>query len=235
ACWQLTDEFGTAENLAATPALIEKLDAEFTGKLVAAKSYINDMQLTSSITIDKITFGLGNVANTPDLDLPISVAQQTELDKYSPKVHQHPSSVFGVENADTTKRGLIKFGLDVDDVTLALDGSVVMAQTSQIEDLENTVGGVDSGARVDIIRFGKSGNDLIDVTVKDKILVTLPASTYFVGGETYDVPLMSVNVTERFPNLNKEIYAGIFVDIVDNKAKYIIHDSYSQAETDTMT
>ncbi|ENI4570892.1 hypothetical protein ABX041_003800 [Salmonella enterica] len=235
ACWQLTDEFGTAENLAATPALIEKLDAEFTGKLVAAKSYINDMQLTSSITIDKITFGLGNVANTPDLDLPISVAQQTELDKYSPKVHQHPSSVFGVENADTTKRGLIKFGLDVDDATLALDGSVVMAQTSQIEDLENTVGGVDSGARVDIIRFGKSGNDLIDVTVKDNILVTLPASTYFIGGETYDVPLMSVNVTERFPNLNKEIYAGIFVDIVDNKAKYIIHDSYSQAETDTMT
>lgn len=235
ACWQLTDEFGTAENLAATPALIEKLDAEFTGKLVAAKSYINDMQLTSSITIDKITFGLGNVANTPDLDLPISVAQQTELDKYSPKVHQHPSSVFGVENADTTKRGLIKFGLDVDEATLALDGSVVMAQTSQIEKLENTVGGVDSGARVDIIRFGKSGNDLIDVTVKDKILVTLPASTYFIGGETYDVPLLTVNVTERFPNLNKEIYAGIFVDIVDNKAKYIIHDSYSQAETDTMT
>ncbi|ECG2804285.1 hypothetical protein EWC03_18355 [Salmonella enterica subsp. enterica serovar Alachua] len=235
ACWQLTDEFGTAENLAATPALIEKLDAEFTGKLVAAKSYINDMQLTSSVTIDKITFGLGNVANTPDLDLPISVAQQTELDKYSPKVHQHPSSVFGVENADITKRGLIKFGLDVDDATLALDGSVVMAQTSQIENLENTVGGVDSGARVDIIRFGKSGNDLIDVTVKDNILVTLPASTYFIGGETYDVPLMSVNVTERFPNLNKEIYAGIFVDIVDNKAKYIIHDSYSQAETDTMT
>lgn len=235
ACWQLTDEFGTAENLAATPALIEKLDAEFTGKLVAAKSYINDMQLTSSVTIDKITFGLGNVANTPDVDLPISVAQQTELDKYSPKVHQHPSSVFGVANADTTKRGLIKFGLDVDDATLALDGSVVMAQTSQIEDLENTVGGVDSGARVDIIRFGKSGNDLIDVTVKDNILVTLPASTYFIGGETYDVPLMSVNVTERFPNLNKEVYAGIFVDIVDNKAKYIIHDSYSQAETDTMT
>ncbi|EMW1793736.1 hypothetical protein AAEP15_004620, partial [Salmonella enterica subsp. enterica serovar Chester] len=99
----------------------------------------------------------------------------------------------------------------------------------------NTVGGVDSGARVDIIRFGKSGNDLIDVTVRDNILVTLPASTYFIGGETYDVPLMSVNVTERFPNLNKEIYAGIFVDIVDNKAKYIIHDSYSQAETDTMT
>lgn len=235
ACWQLTDEFGTAENLAATPALIEKLDAEFTGKLVAAKSYINDMQLTSSVTIDKITFGLGNVANTPDVDLPISVAQQTELDKYSPKVHQHPSSVFGVENADTTKRGLIKFGLEVDDVTLALDGSVVMAQTSQIENLENTVGGVDSGARVDIIRFGKSGNDLIDVTVKDNILLTLPASTYFVGGETYDVPLMTVNVTERFTNPQTLIHAGIFVDIVDNRAMYIVHDSYNQAETDTMT
>lgn len=235
ACWQLTDEFGTAENLAATPALIEKLDAEFTGKLVAAKSYINDMQLTSSVTIDKITFGLGNVANTPDVDLPISVAQQTELDKYSPKVHQHPSSVFGVANADTTKRGLIKFGQDVDDATLALDGSVVMAQTSQIEDLENTVGGVDSGARVDIIRFGKSGNDLIDVTVKDNILLTLPASTYFVGGETYDVPLMTVNVTERFTNPQTLIHAGIFVDIVDNRAMYIVHDSYNQAETDTMT
>lgn len=235
ACWQLTDEFGTAENLAATPALIEKLDAEFTGKLVAAKSYINDMQLTSSVTIDKITFGLGNVANTPDVDLPISTAQQAELDKYSPKVHHHPFTAFGTGNATTAKRGLIKFGLDVDDATLALDGSVVMAQTSQIEKLENAVGGVDSEARLDIIRFGKSGNDLIDVTVKDKILVTLPASTYFIGGETYTVPLMTINVSERFPKLNTEIYAGIFVDIVDNKAKYIIHDSYSQAETDTMT
>lgn len=235
ACWQLTDEFGTAENLAATPALIEKLDAEFTGKLVAAKSYINDMQLTSSVTIDKITFGLGNVANTPDVDLPISTAQQAELDKYSPKVHHHPFTAFGTGNATTAKRGLIKFGLDVDDATLALDGSVVMAQTTQIEKLESAVGGVDSEARLDIIRFGKSGNDLIDVTVKDKILVTLPASTYFIGGETYAVPLMTINVSERFPKLNTEIYAGIFVDIVDNKAKYIIHDSYSQAETDTMT
>ncbi len=235
ACWQLTDEFGTAENLAATPALIEKLDAEFTGKLVAVKSYINDMPLTSSVTIDKITFGLGNVANTPDVDLPISTAQRAELDKYSPKVHQHPFTAFGTGNATTAKRGLIKFGLDVDDATLALDGSVVIAQTSQIEKLESVVGGVDSEARLDIIRFGKSGNDLIDVTVKDKILVTLPASTYFIGGETYAVPLMTINVSERFPKLNTEIYAGIFVDIVDNKAKYIIHDSYSQAETDTMT
>lgn len=235
ACWQLTDEFGTAENLAATPALIEKLDAEFTGKLVAVKSYINDMPLTSSVTIDKITFGLGNVANTPDVDLPISTAQRAELDKYSPKVHQHPFTAFGTGNATTAKRGLIKFGLDVDDATLALDGSVVMAQTSQIEKLERAVSGVDSEARLDIIRFGESGNDLIDVTVKDKILVTLPASTYFIGGETYDVPLMTINVSERFPKLNTEIYAGIFVDIVDNKAKYIVHDSYSQAETDTMT
>ena len=235
AAWQLTDEFGTAENLAATPALIEKLDAEFTGKLVAVKSYINDMQLTSSVTIDKITFGLGNVANTPDVNLPISTAQRAELDKYSPKVHQHPFTAFGTGNATTAKRGLIKFGLDVDDATLALDGSVVMAQTSQIEKLELAVSGVDSEARLDIIRFGESGNDLIDVTVKDKILVTLPASTYFIGGETYDVPLMTINVSERFPKLNTEIYAGIFVDIVDNKAKYIVHDSYSQAETDTMT
>lgn len=235
AAWQLTDEFGTAENLAATPALIEKLDAEFTGKLVAVKSYINDMQLTSSVTIDKITFGLGNVANTPDVNLPISTAQRAELDKYSPKVHQHPFTAFGTGNATTAKRGLIKFGLDVDDATLALDGSVVMAQTSQIEKMERAVSGVDSEARLDIIRFGESGNDLIDVTVKDKILVTLPASTYFIGGETYDVPLMTINVSERFPKLNTEIYAGIFVDIVDNKAKYIVHDSYSQAETDTMT
>lgn len=235
AAWQLTDEFGTAENLAATPALIEKLDAEFTGKLVAVKSYINDMQLTSSVTIDKITFGLGNVANTPDVDLPISTAQRAELDKYSPKVHQHPFTAFGTGNATTAQRGLIKFGLDVDDATLALDGSVVMAQTSQIEKLERAVSGVDSEARLDIIRFGESGNDLIDLTVKDKILVTLPASTYFIGGETYDVPLMTINVSERFPKLNTEIYAGIFVDIVDNKAKYIVHDSYSQAETDTMT
>ncbi|MGK7530356.1 hypothetical protein, partial [Salmonella enterica] len=90
--------------------------------LVAVKSYINDMPLTSSIYIDKTNFGLSNVQNVPDVQLPISPLQQAELDKYAVVGHKHTSAAFGIKRATTTEFGLVQFGTVVDDATLALDG-----------------------------------------------------------------------------------------------------------------
>ncbi|ANZ50614.1 hypothetical protein STRATTON_189 [Erwinia phage vB_EamM_Stratton] len=231
----LANDFGTAEDLAATPALIAKLDAMFTGKLEKVKAYINDLPLTSSVFIDKLTFNLDKVVNTADVDLPVSTLQSAEMAKYAVVGHTHAAAVFGVKAATATQFGLIQYGLAVDNATLALDGSVVIDQTTRIGTLEATAKGVDSAASVNILRFGVPGSNIIQngATVTGW-MVTLAEENYFVG-QLYKAPLTTVNLTEAFPDAYEDTTFGIFVDIADGAAKYYILANPDTAETDTMT
>ncbi|EAN5277839.1 hypothetical protein EIT72_00440 [Salmonella enterica] len=231
----LATEFGDREDLAATPALIKKLDQQFTGKLVAVKSYINDMPLTSSIYIDKTNFGLSNVQNIPDVQLPISPLQQAELDKYAVVGHKHTSAAFGIKRATTTEFGLVQFGTAVDDATLALDGAEVIRQADAITEIEKVAKTVDSGATIDIIRYGLPGTDTIEngITYTDW-MVTIKANDYFVGRE-YKVPLSTFNLAELFPATHEDAEFGVYVDVAGNDAKYIIYENPNTAETETMT
>ncbi|HHS7556365.1 TPA: hypothetical protein ACTPQ1_004657 [Salmonella enterica] len=231
----LANDFGNAENLAATPALIAKLDAMFTGKLVAAKSYVNDMPLTGSIYIDKTNFNLNDVQNIPDTQLPISTLQQAELDKYAAVGHKHTADAFGITKATTTTFGLVQFGLSVDDATLALDGSEVIRQTSTIVDIETVAKTVDSGASINIIRYGRPGTESIEngITYTDW-MATVKANKYFVGLE-YDAPLATFNLAELFPATHEDNEFGVFVDVQGNDAKYLVLENPNTAETETMT
>ncbi|EBV0422937.1 hypothetical protein DNL62_07495 [Salmonella enterica subsp. enterica serovar Typhimurium] len=231
----LATEFGDREDLAATPALIKKLDQQFTGKLVAVKSYINDMPLTSSIYIDKTNFGLSNVQNVPDVQLPISPLQQAELDKYAVVGHKHTSAAFGIKRATTTEFGLVQFGTAVDDATLALDGGVVIRQADAITEIEKVAKTVDSGASINIIRYGLPGTDIIEngITYTDW-MVTIKANDYFVGRE-YKVPLSTFNLAELFPATHEDAEFGVYVDVAGDDGKYIIYENPNTAETETMT
>lgn len=231
----LATEFGDREDLAATPALIKKLDQQFTGKLVAVKSYINDMPLTSSIYIDKTNFGLSNVQNIPDAQLPISPLQQAELDKYAVVGHTHTPDALGITRATTTTFGLVQFGGAVDDATLALDGGEVIRQAEAVTEIENVAKTVDSGAAINIIRYGLPGTDLIEngITYTDW-MVTIKANDYFVGHE-YKVPLSTFNLAELFPATHEDAEFGVFVDVAGNDGKYIIYENPNTAETETMT
>ncbi|EBY3091956.1 hypothetical protein DVG57_04875 [Salmonella enterica subsp. enterica serovar Typhimurium] len=231
----LATEFGDREDLAATPALIKKLDQQFTGKLVAVKSYINDMPLTSSIYIDKTNFGLSNVQNVPDAQLPISPLQQAELDKYAVVGHKHTSAAFGIKRATTTEFGLVQFGTAVDDATLALDGGVVIRQADAITEIEKVAKTVDSGASINIIRYGLPGTDIIEngITYTDW-MVTIKANDYFVGRE-YKVPLSTFNLAELFPATHEDAEFGVYVDAAGDAGKYIIYENPNTAETETMT
>lgn len=231
----LATEFGDREDLAATPALIKKLDQQFTGKLVAVKSYINDMPLTSSIYIDKTNFGLSNVQNIPDVQLPISPLQQAELDKYAVVGHTHTSAAFGIKRATTTEFGLVQFGTAVDDATLALDGGVVIRQADAITEIEKVAKTVDSGASINIIRYGLPGTDIIEngITYTDW-MVTIKANDYFVGRE-YKVPLSTFNLAELFPATHEDAEFGVYVDAAGDDGKYIIYENPNTAETETMT
>ncbi len=231
----LATEFGDREDLAATPALIKKLDQQFTGKLVAVKSYINDMPLTSSIYIDKTNFGLSNVQNIPDVQLPISPLQQAELDKYAVVGHTHTSAAFGIKRAATTEFGLVQFGTAVDDATLALDGGEVIRQADAITEIEKVAKTVDSGASINIIRYGLPGTDIIEngITYTDW-MVTIKANDYFVGRE-YKVPLSTFNLAELFPATHEDAEFGVYVDAAGDDGKYIIYENPNTAETETMT
>ncbi|AEP84003.1 virion structural protein [Salmonella phage SPN3US] len=231
----LATEFGDREDLAATPALIKKLDQQFTGKLVAVKSYINDMPLTSSIYIDKTNFGLSNVQNVPDVQLPISPLQQAELDKYAFVGHTHTSAAFGIKRATTTEFGLVQFGTAVDDATLALDGGEVIRQADAITEIEKVAKTVDSGASINIIRYGLPGTDIIEngITYTDW-MVTIKANDYFVGRE-YKVPLSTFNLAELFPATHEDAEFGVYVDAAGDDGKYIIYENPNTAETETMT
>ncbi|EEE8893802.1 hypothetical protein DAL50_06215 [Salmonella enterica subsp. enterica serovar Enteritidis] len=231
----LATEFGDREDLAATPALIKKLDQQFTGKLVAVKSYINDMPLTSSIYIDKTNFGLSNVQNIPDVQLPISPLQQAELDKYAVVGHTHTSAAFGIKRATTTEFGLVQFGTVVDDATLALDGGEVIRQADAITEIEKVAKTVDSGASINIIRYGLPGTDIIEngITYTDW-MVTIKANDYFVGRE-YKVPLSTFNLAELFPATHEDAEFGVYVDAAGDDGKYIIYENPNTAETETMT
>lgn len=231
----LATEFGDREDLAATPALIKKLDQQFTGKLVAVKSYINDMPLTSSIYIDKTNFGLSNVQNIPDVQLPISPLQQAELDKYAVVGHKHTSAALGIKRATTTEFGLVQFGTAVDDATLALDGGEVIRQADAITEIEKVAKTVDSGAAIDIIRYGLPGTDIIEngITYTDW-MVTIKANDYFVGRE-YKVPLSTFNLAELFPATHEDAEFGVYVDAAGDDGKYIIYENPNTAETETMT
>lgn len=231
----LATEFGDREDLAATPALIKKLDQQFTGKLVAVKSYINDMPLTSSIYIDKTNFGLSNVQNVPDVQLPISPLQQAELDKYAVVGHKHTSAAFGIKRATTTVFGLVQFGTVVDDATLALDGGEVIRQADAITEIEKVAKTVDSGASINIIRYGLPGTDIIEngITYTDW-MVTIKANDYFVGRE-YKVPLSTFNLAELFPATHEDAEFGVYVDAAGDDGKYIIYENPNTAETETMT
>lgn len=231
----LATEFGDREDLAATPALIKKLDQQFTGKLVAVKSYINDMPLTSSIYIDKTNFGLSNVQNIPDVQLPISPLQRAELDKYAVVGHTHTSAAFGIKRATTTEFGLVQFGTAVDDATLALDGGEVIRQADAITEIEKVAKTVDSGASINIIRYGLPGTDIIEngITYTDW-MVTIKANDYFVGRE-YKVPLSTFNLAELFPATHEDAEFGVYVDAAGDDGKYIIYENPNTAETETMT
>ena len=232
---QLTNDFGNSQSLAATPQLIQKLANAFTGKLEAAKAYINGMSLMSSITLDKYSFNLDLVENIADASMPVSDAQRTEFAKYAQKGHSHDPSAFGIGDATTAKAGLVQFGGLVNNAALALDGQYVIQQVTDVTTLEQRTANSDTESLIDIIRYGLSGNATVaNPGSHTGWMVTIASNNYFVGKD-YTVPLATFNVAELFPQSHEDTVLGVFVDIVNNAAVYVLKDNPEFAENDTLT
>lgn len=230
---QLTEDFGTSDDLMATPSLLAKLDALFVGKLLLNKATINGMSLASSITLDKLTFSLGNVANTPDLQLQVSTAQQTELDKYADTTHTHTLAQLGIVSATDKVKGLVKTGGLVDDATLALDSGEVVGLVTRTSALSTSAGNVDSGAVIDIIRYGEAGTATIPSAITATgWMVSIKANTYFVRAR-FDIPLGSFNLSQLSSSPSNKTYY-VYADVVNNAGQYRVSLT-KLPESDTLT
>jgi len=232
---RLTDAFGYSEALAATPALVKKLDALFRGKLLMNKASINGLHtLAQSVQMSKATIALPNVRDVSDEAMPVSAAQETELVKYSAADHTHDRSEFGIGNATTAKLGLVKFGGLVNDATLALAGDSVLTMYKRVEDLEETVAAAGVDVAVDITRYGPVGDRPIeDQATFTGTMLTVKAQTYYLRKQ-YPVPLASFNLAELFPATYQEGRFYIYVDMKANAAFYFVSDK-KLVETDTIT
>jgi len=230
---RLTTDFGASDDLMVTPLLLKKLDALFTGKLLLNKANINGMALSTSVTIDKLTFNLGAVANTPDTQLPVSTAQQAELDKYADTTHTHTPAQLGIVAATDKVKGLVKTGKLVDDATVALDAGAVSALVSRSDALSTTAGNVDSGAVIDIVRYGTPGaSSIANALTSTGWMVSIKANVYFARLR-YDVPLGSFNLTQLTSSPSNKTFF-VYVDVVNNAGQYRISLT-KLPESDTLT
>ncbi|QXO09617.1 hypothetical protein pEaSNUABM11_00193 [Erwinia phage pEa_SNUABM_11] len=229
----LTVDFGTSDDLMATPALLSKLDALFTGKLLLSKATINGMSLASSVTIDKVTFNLGNVPNIADLKLDISTAQQAELDKYADTGHTHTLEELGIVTATDKVKGLVRLGGVVDDASLALDSGLVTPLVTRTSTLSASANNVDSGAVIDIIRFGEPGSAVIaNAITASGWMVSIKANTYFVRTR-FDIPLGSFNLTQITSSPSNKTYY-VYADVANNAGQYRVSLT-KLPESDTLT
>jgi len=230
---RLTTDFGTSDDLMATPSLLKKLNALFTGKLLLNKATINGLALSSSVTLDKLTFGLGNVSNVADTALQISTLQQQELDKYADVGHTHTPAQLGVVQATDKVKGLVKIGGLVDDATVALDAGTVIALVDRTSKLSTAAGNVDSGAVIDIIRYGEPGNAVIaNAVTATGWMVSIKAGKYFVR-QRFDIPLGSFNLTELSSAPSNKTYY-VYADVVNNAGQYRV-SATRLTESDTLT
>ena len=102
-----TRAWGTSKMLVMESDLVKGLMVDLTG-YVPRERKINGYSITDNIVIPASdpNINLGNVDNTSDVEKPVSTAQQTLLNDYSPQVHSHAS--YTPPTATTTVAGIGK-------------------------------------------------------------------------------------------------------------------------------
>lgn len=231
----VTDDFGTSSALAATPALIAKLAANFTGKLLKDKANINGIKLAGSITLSKSMYGLSEVVDISDILMPMSDAMEALIADYEDNPnHTHPASMFGITTATTTVKGTVKLGGIENDNTVVLDGREVLEQKARLDEVDTLSSSTLTPAVINILRFGTSGTGFIEGVEFEDFMVSLPANFYYCG-DRRAVAAASYNLIDLFPGAytNKTFY--LYVDVTSSgTAVYSISVTRRQ-ENDTLT
>lgn len=231
----VTDDFGTSSALAATPALIAKLAANFTGKLLKDKANINGIKLTGSITLSKSMYGLSEVVDISDILMPMSDAMEALIADYEDNPnHTHPASMFGITTATTTVKGTVKLGGVENDNTVVLDGREVLEQKARLDQVDALSTDTLTPAVINILRYGTSGTGFVEGVEFEDFMVSIPANFYYCG-DRRAVPAMSYNLIDLFPGAytNKTFY--LYVDVTSTGTAVHSISATRRQENDTLT
>lgn len=231
----VTDDFGTSSALAATPALIAKLAANFTGKLLKDKANINGIKLAGSITLSKSMYGLSEVVDISDILMPMSDAMEALIADYEDNPnHTHPASMFGITTATTTVKGTVKLGGVENDNTVVLDGREVLEQKARLDQVDALSTDTLTPAVINILRYGTSGTGFVEGVEFEDFMVSIPANFYYCG-DRRAVPAMSYNLIDLFPGAytNKTFY--LYVDVTSSGTAVHSISATRRQENDTLT
>ncbi|EDD7889892.1 hypothetical protein BXK49_15955 [Salmonella enterica subsp. enterica serovar Enteritidis] len=231
----VTDDFGTSSALAATPALIAKLAANFTGKLLKDKANINGIKLAGSITLSKSMYGLSEVVDISDILMPMSDAMEALIADYEDNPnHTHPASMFGITTATTTVKGTVKLGGVENDNTVVLDGREVLEQKARLDQVDTLSTDTLTPAVINILRYGTSGTGFVEGVEFEDFMVSIPANFYYCG-DRRAVPAMSYNLIDLFPGAytNKTFY--LYVDVTSTGTAVHSISATRRQENDTLT
>lgn len=231
----VTDDFGTSSALAATPALIAKLAANFTGKLLKDKANINGIKLAGSITLSKSMYGLSEVVDISDILMPMSDAMEALIADYEDNPnHTHPASMFGITTATTTVKGTVKLGGVENDNTIVLDGREVLEQKARLDQVDALSTDTLTPAVINILRYGTSGTGFVEGVEFEDFMVSIPANFYYCG-DRRAVPAMSYNLIDLFPgaHTNKTFY--LYVDVTSTGTAVHSISATRRQENDTLT
>ncbi|HIB0936396.1 TPA: hypothetical protein ACWS12_000639 [Escherichia coli] len=231
----VTDDFGTSSALAATPALIAKLAANFTGKLLKDKANINGIKLAGSITLSKSMYGLSEVVDISDILMPMSDAMEALIADYEDNPnHTHPASMFGITTATTTVKGTVKLGGLENDNTVVLDGREVLEQKARLDQVDTLSSDTLTPAVINILRYGTSGTGFVEGVEFEDFMVSIPANFYYCG-DRRAVPAMSYNLIDLFPGAytNKTFY--LYVDVTSSGTAVHSISATRRQENDTLT
>lgn len=231
----VTDDFGTSSALAATPALIAKLAANFTGKLLKDKANINGIKLAGSITLSKSMYGLSEVVDISDILMPMSDAMEALIADYEDNPnHTHPASMFGITTATTTVKGTVKLGGIENDNTVVLDGREVLEQKARLDQVDTLSSDTMTPAVINILRYGTSGTGFVEGVGFEDFMVSIPANFYYCG-DRRAVPAVSYNLIDLFPGAytNKTFY--LYVDVTSTGTAVHSISATRRQENDTLT
>lgn len=231
----VTDDFGTSSALAATPALIAKLAANFTGKLLKDKANINGIKLAGSITLSKSMYGLSEVVDISDILMPMSDAMEALIADYEDNPnHTHPASMFGITTATTTVKGTVKLGGIENDNTVVLDGREVLEQKARLDQVDTLSSDTMTPAVINILRYGTSGAGFVEGVEFEDFMVSIPANFYYCG-DRRAVPAVSYNLIDLFPGAytNKTFY--LYVDVTSTGTAVHSISATRRQENDTLT
>ena len=230
----LATSFGSSKTHGAVPNLVKQVADVIPTKLTVAKAKINGKRLTNSVFLNPIDFGLDEVANISDKDLPISKAQQDHLDKYAVGAHEHKLGDFGYGNASKTEKGVVTLQPIGSSVSDALRSQDVRAEKDRLAGISEAIDELMPAGVITILRYGESGDaEISTVTTSGYVFTISQPKNYYCNG-LHTIPATSLNLAELFPSMAEEQMIYLYANFINNAATYEVYD-YPKAENDTLT